>query len=413
MAKVYYSTARVTEFDYNVSLPAKLEELLKQADLTKFIEKGEYVAVKMHLGSHGAFRTVRPAFIRRIVDAVKTAGGQPFVTDTVRIPGLEYLDVANANGINHLSVGAPVVLADGLFGKDVVNVPAGELLGEIGVASAIYEAQAMIVVSHCKGHIGAGFGGALKNLGMGGIGAKNRHGQPERGRMHFAQNTHLEWDKLLCSSCNQCVDVCPHLAINFDDGQIYLDQGRCVKCARCARVCPTGALMAPISEEVFQSSIAEAAQAVVNTFRTGKILYINFALDIQPECDCMPLADVSVVQDQGILVSDDIVAVDMATLDLIGKAAPLPDSKGSETSGGNGHILQQITGKDPYRPVRAAAALGMGDLAYDLIEIGRRNAPQAGLAFEPSKDRIPLHPKGRGWRREGHNNPHPCQGQNP
>ena len=178
MTEVFYSSARVTEFDYNVSLPAKLEELLQRVDLSQYIERGEYVAVKMHLGSQGAFRTVRPAFVRKIVEAVKAVGGSPFVTDTVRIPGLEYLDVANANGINHLSVGAPVVMADGLFGKDVINVPAGELLGEIGVASAIYEAQAMIVVSHCKGHIGAGYGGAIKNLGMGGIGAKTVRAGP-------------------------------------------------------------------------------------------------------------------------------------------------------------------------------------------------------------------------------------------
>lgn len=408
MAKVFFSSARVTELDYNVSLPAKLEELLNQVDLSTYIERGDYVAVKMHLGSYGAFRTVRPAFLRRIVEAVKAAGGSPFVTDTVRIPGLEYLEVANANGINHLSMGAPVVLADGLFGKDVINVPAGELLGEIGVASAIYEAQAMIVVSHCKGHMGAGYGGAIKNLGMGGIGAKNREGQPERGRMHFAQNTHLEWDAALCSSCNQCVDVCPHQALNFDDSQIYLDQGNCVKCARCSRVCPTGALVAPISEEVFQRSVAAGAKAVVDTFKPGKILYVNFGLDVQPGCDCMPMADVPVVQDQGILVSSDIVAVDMATLDLIGKAAPLPGSKGVEVSGGNGHILQQITGKDPYWHVQAAAELGLGHTTYELVEVERKSG-KAQPMFRPSTERIPLHTKGHGWRREGNLNPHPCQ----
>ncbi len=407
MAKVYYSSARATEFDYNVSLPAKLEELLQRADLSKFVERDDYVAVKMHLGSQGAFRTVRPVFVRKIVDAVKAAGGMPFVTDTVRIPGLEYLEVANANGLNHLSVGAPVILADGIFGKDVVNVRAGEMLGEIGIASAIYDAQAMIVVTHCKGHIGAGYGGAIKNLGMGGIGAKNREGMPERGRLHFAQNTQLEWEAGSCSACNQCVEICPHQAINFDDGQIYLDQGRCAKCARCARACPTGALVAPISEEVFQRGLVEAAKAVVDTFKPGKILYINFGLDVQPGCDCMPLADVAVVQDQGILVSEDIVAVDMATLDLLGKAAPLPGSRGVEVAGGDGHIFQQITGKDPYRQVREAATLGLGDTAYELIEIERK-CGKAQPFYQPSTDRIPLHPSGHGWRREAHH-PHPCQ----
>lgn len=407
MSEVLFASARVLDFDYNVSLPAKLEEMLERVDLSKFIEPGEYTVVKMHFGSHGAFRIVRPAFIRKVVDAVKRSGGLPFVADTVRIPGPEYLEVANTNGINHLSVGAPVILADGLFGKDIVNVPAGQLLGEIGIASAIYEAQSMIVVSHCKGHIGAGYGGAVKNLGMGGIGAKNRDGKAERGRMHFAQNTHLEWELNLCSQCNKCTEVCPHEAINFDDQQIYLDQGKCVKCARCARVCPTGALVAPQSEEVFQRSLAEAAKAVVSTFKPNKILYINFITEVQPECDCMPLADVPVVQDQGILISDDIVSIDTATLDLIGKAVPLPDSKGEETSTKEGHILQKITGKDPYMHIKAAAELGLGQLDYTLVEIDKKTG-QAKPAFTPSKDRIALKPKGHGWRNDGGGNPHPC-----
>ncbi len=407
MSKVFYCTARATEFDYNVSLPAKFEEMLEQTGFGNYIQRGDYVAVKMHWGSQGAFRTVRPVFIRKVVDTVKRSGGLPFVTDTVRIPGLEYLEVANANGLNHLSLGAPLVLADGLFGKDVVNVPAGKLLGEIGIASAVFEAQSMIVVSHCKGHIGAGYGGAVKNLGMGGIAAKNKDGKPERGRMHFAQNTQLEWEMERCSTCNQCVDVCPHQAINFDDQQIYLDLGRCVKCARCARVCPTGALVAPVSEEVFQRSLAEAAKAVIGTFKPGKIIYINFITEVQPECDCMPLADVPVIQDQGIMISDDIVSIEMATLDLIGSAALAPNSKADEVAQKEGHILQRVTGKDPYKHIKAAAELGLGELEYTLIKIDQK-AGKSQPAFQPSKDRVPLKPKGHGWSR---NNPHPCQKQ--
>lgn len=409
MSNVYFTSARSIDFDYLVSLPAKLEEMLELVKLDRFIEENDYVAVKMHLGSQGAFRIVRPAFIRKIVDAVRKAGGKPFVTDTVRIPGLEYLEVANSNGINPMSVGAPVVLADGIFGKDVINVPAGEQLGEIGVASAIYEAQAMIVVSHCKGHIGAGYGGAIKNLGMGGIGAKNKEGRPERGRMHFAQNTHLEWSMDICDYCEKCVSVCPHQAINFDDRQIFLDLGKCAKCARCARVCPSGALVAPVSEEVFQRSLAEAARAVVSTFKQGKILYINFILDVQPECDCMPLADVPVVQDQGVLISDDIVAIDNATLDMIGKAPFLPGSKGEERKDGEGHIFQKITGKDPYAHVRAAAEMGMGQSDYALIEIARKSGKWENPYNQGHGDRIPLKPKGHGWHRGGSDNPHPCR----
>lgn len=415
MTKVLFTSARAPEFDYHVSLPAKLQELLDQIDLKNFIEPGEYVAIKMHLGSYGAFRIVRPPFIRKVADAVRAVGGKPFVTDTVRIPGLEYLDVGNANGINHLSVGAPVILADGIFGKDTVNVPAGELLGEIGVASAIHDAPAMIVVSHCKGHIASGYGGAIKNLGMGGIGAKNRQGTAERGRMHFAQNTHLEWDPSICTFCSKCVDVCPHSAINFDDQQLCVNEEACAKCARCARVCESGALVAPHSQEVFQRSIAEAAKAVLSTFGPKKILYINFVMEVQPECDCMPLADVPVIQDQGILISDDIVAIDQATLDLIGKAQPLPGSKGTEhvhdAAAADAHILTKITGRDPYLHIRAGAEIGMGSTEYELITIERKSGEGEKIAMGSPQKRRPLAPKGHGWRRDHGNNPHPCQHQ--
>jgi len=152
-AKVYYASARVLKWTHGESLPGKLERLLKEAGLENRLHKDEAVAVKTHFGSHGAHRIVRPVFLRKVTEAVRAAGGVPFVTDTVRIKGLEYLEIANANGINHLSVGAPVVLADGLFGNDNILLDAGDPLGQVAVAAAIHDAQGMIVVSHVKGHI--------------------------------------------------------------------------------------------------------------------------------------------------------------------------------------------------------------------------------------------------------------------
>ena len=188
---VYFARARATHWDYAYSLVGKLEEILARLDLAQHIAKGDYVAIKTHFGSHGAHRIVRPVFLRKVVEAVKAVGGKPFVTDTTRIRGWDYLEVANQNGINPLSVGAPVVLADGLFGYDSVPVKAGPILGEIAVASAIYDAQAMIVVSHCKGHVGAGYGGAIKNVAMGCVAGRHRSGDWEqaRGRLHAQGKT--------------------------------------------------------------------------------------------------------------------------------------------------------------------------------------------------------------------------------
>ena len=137
----------------------------------------EWVAIKTHWGSHGAFRIVPPVMIRKVVEAVKKTGAKPFVTDTVRIMGLDYIEVANQNGLNHLSCGAPVVLADGLYGKDSILVKAGPILGDIAVASTIHDVPAMVVCTHTKGHINSGYAGALKNLAMGCVSSRHRdHG---------------------------------------------------------------------------------------------------------------------------------------------------------------------------------------------------------------------------------------------
>jgi len=157
MSTVYFAPARVKHWDYSASQVAGLERLIEKLDFGKAIAEGEYVAIKTHFGSEGAHRIVRPVFLRKIVEGVKAAGGKPFVCDTVRIQGWDYLEVANQNGINPQSVGCPVILADGLFGFDSIEVQAGPVLGSVRVAAAIYDAPAMIVVSHCKGHIAAGY----------------------------------------------------------------------------------------------------------------------------------------------------------------------------------------------------------------------------------------------------------------
>jgi len=171
MSKVFFASARSRKWRYEESMPGRLQRLLSDIGMMNYFSPDEWVAVKTHFGSDGAHRVVRPTFLRKVVEALRRMGARPFVTDTVRIRGLDYLDVANINGINHLSVGAPVVLADGLYGKDSIMVKAGEILGQIAVASVIHDVPAMVVCSHVKGHINSGYAGAIKNLAMGEGGA--------------------------------------------------------------------------------------------------------------------------------------------------------------------------------------------------------------------------------------------------
>jgi uncharacterized Fe-S center protein len=372
MAQVYFASARVEKWRYEDSMPAKLERMLQKIDLEKFFEKNEWVAVKTHFGSQGAHRIVRPVFLRKIVDAIKSVGAMPFVCDTVRIRGLEYLEVANYNGINHLSVNAPVILADGIFGNDNIMVKAGEILGEIAVASAIHDAPAMVVCSHVKGHIQAGYAGAIKNLAMGGVSAGHRHcgWKCGRGSMHAIGEGQLVWDASKCIFCYQCVEVCPLGCIEFAEGQMKYDSAKCWRCGRCARVCQSDALSLPVDDVQFMKSLAESAQAVLSTFKPQKVLYVNFLTEVQPECDCMPAAEVPVVQDLGILISDDLVAIEQASIDLLLKAKPLPSSLAEDMNIQAGEdIFKKLHRKQYHIQIEEAVRLGLGNKEYELLTL--------------------------------------------
>jgi len=372
--KVYFASARVQKWKHEDSMPGKLSRLLEASELGRRFEKDEWVAVKTHFGSEGAHRIVRPVFLHKVTDALKAVGAKPFVTDTVRIKGLDYLEVANQNGINHLSVGAPVVLADGLYGNDNLMVKAGELLGEIAVASVIHDVPAMVVCSHVKGHIQAGYAGAIKNIAMGGVSGAHRHcgWKCGRGAMHSMGEGNLIWDAEKCEMCLQCEEICPLDCVEFKDGKEFTyDDERCWRCGRCTRVCPAGSLTQEgASDENFMSSLVEAAKAVLGTFKPGKVLYVNFLTEIQPECDCMPGADVPVMQDQGILVSDDLAAVEQASVDMLRKAAPLPQSVASDHEIKPGaDILMELNKRDYEVQLSEAERMGLGSRKYEIVTI--------------------------------------------
>ena len=373
-SRVYFAPARAKRWDYGASQAAGLERLIEELNFSSSIAKGEYVAIKTHFGSPGAHRIVRPRFLRILADAVKAAGAKPFVCDTVRIQGWDYLEVANQNGINPQSVGCPVVMADGLFGYDSIEVEAGPVLGNVRIASAIYDAPAMIVVSHCKGHIECGYGGAIKNLAMGGVAGRHRSGdwKQARGHLHAAgAESSVIRDPERCIMCLQCLHVCPTEAISEVDGGLAVDDEKCWRCGRCERVCPEDAIrLEKRGQDEFQAALAEGARAVLNTFEPGKVLYFNFVLEVQPECDCMPVADTPLVQDQGILAATDIVAVEQAALDLINNGVPLPGSLAEDRGLKAGQrILAEALGKDGQLHVDAAAQIGLGDREYELVEV--------------------------------------------
>jgi len=372
-SRVYFINARVDTFDYKDSVEGRLERTLKKLDLKKYFSEDELVPVKMHLGNPGAHHTIRPNFVRLVVDQLKKINTKPFVTDSVRLRAYEYLDAANRMGYNAMSLDAPVIIADGIFGLDSVKVKAGKILKELSIPSAIHDATSMMVLSHVKGHIDTGLAGAIKNLAMGCVTAMPRGcdwKEGGRGKMHFQMDEVMTWHEDLCTFCGICVRICPLDAISIKGKSFLVDEKKCWRCGRCVRVCPEKALTVPQSVKRFSVSLAEATKTVLSTFKKGKVFYVNFLFDIQPECDCMAVSDTPVVQDQGILLSDDIVAIDQASLDLIAKAQALPQSKAAELKRKKyADILGALHEKDSKVQIKAAEKMGLGQSDYRLVEI--------------------------------------------
>lgn len=371
-SKVYHLHPHSKAFSYASGLMGRFESFLKDFELSSYIPKNATVPLKMHLGNRGAFRTIRPQFVRAVVGAVRGVPARPFVTDSVRIPACEYLDVALEAGYSHLTLGAPVVMADGMFGNDSIKVYAGETLGDMAVASAIHDAKTMVVLTHVKGHIQAVLGGAIKNVSMGGVSSAPRGGDwhQGRGKMHFLMGDLMEWDQTKCVLCYDCVNICPAECITFPGDVYTVDEKKCWRCGRCARICPVEAIEVPVTHEKFMKAVAEGARAVLSTFEPKRVIYVNFLLEMQPECDCMPLADPPIAQDQGILVSDDPVAIDTATLDILGRIPPLPGSRAANLEPREGwDLLSLLHRKDGRLQVREAEKLGLGSCEYEMEEL--------------------------------------------
>lgn len=272
MTKVY----RLPELE----TPARIRDLFR---MVSGIEKGSLVAVKLHMGELINYRFIRPAFVREIVAAIKEAGGKPFLTDTTtlyrrgRHNAVDHLETARKNGFNFATIGAPVIIADGLTGEYGVMVETGgEHLKEIEIGQAIYEADYLVTLTHCTGHITVGYGGAIKNLGMG-CTTKN-------GKRAVHQFSIPEVERAQCEQGGGCIDSCPYSAIQMNEFP-EIDREWCVGCSRCIKACPTGALHHPAGWfEDYLTALVEAAHAVIKHFGEN-CCFINFLTDITAMCE--------------------------------------------------------------------------------------------------------------------------------
>ena len=321
-SKVYFTTMK-TSFSEN--LPQKLERLIKTAGIGNIDFSNKYAAIKMHFGEPGNLAYLRPNYARAVVDVVKELGGKPFLTDCNtlyvggRKNGLDHLDTACLNGFNPMTTGCQVIIADGIKGSDEVAVPVagGELVKEAKIGRAIMDADVFISLNHFKGHEATGFGGALKNIGMG-CGSR-------AGKMEQHNSGKPTVDQEHCVGCTVCSKNCAHGAISFHEKKASIDHSKCVGCGRCLGACNFDAIYNENSSAVkdLDMKIAEYSKAVLDGRPS---FHINLVIDVSPYCDCHAENDLPILPDVGMFASFDPVALDQACADARNAQQPIPGS---------------------------------------------------------------------------------------
>jgi len=313
---------------YTESFTDKLEKLLLHTGLETVVKKRDLVAIKLHFGERGNTAFIRPVFIRRIVDAVIKAGGNPFLTDAntlyagTRSNAVSHLQTAIENGFAYSVAGAPLVIADGLRGKSETRVTINQSrFSYVYIGSEIVNADALISVAHFKCHELSGFGGTIKNLGMGCASRKGKMAQ------HSTLSPRVKRKK--CIGCGACTAHCDHQAIALidvaDKKKARINPDKCVGCGECILVCPQGAVNVQWQRDVpvFMENMVEYTLGVLKG-KKGKTLFLNFITDVSPACDCYPYNDAPIVRDIGVVASTDPVAVDQAAADRVNAEAALP-----------------------------------------------------------------------------------------
>lgn len=325
MPSTVYFTDLSASFKEN--LVGKLGRLVQAAGLEDVIEKRDLTAVKLHFGELGNTAYIRPVYLRKIVDMLKAIGGSPFLTDAntlyagSRSEAPQHLETAIYNGFAYSVVGAPMIIADGLRGRTEVAVPIDQKrFKEVYIAAELARADAIISVAHFKGHELSGFGGAIKNMGMGGASRK--------GKMAQHSGVSPKVDEKTCVGCGDCVEHCAYGAISLaDDEKAFIDPEKCVGCGECILVCSTGSVKIQWDQSVpvFLENMVEYTLGILKG-KEDKTLYVNFITDVSPACDCVPYNDAPMVRDIGILASRDPVAIDQACVDMVNQEHALPNS---------------------------------------------------------------------------------------
>ena len=367
-SKVYFADLRA---DVHENLQQKLTRLMKTAGMGDIDFQDKFVAIKLHFGEPGNLAFLRPNWARTVADFVKERGGKPFLTDcnTLYVGGrknaLDHMDSAMLNGFNPMTTGCQIIIGDGLKGSDEVEVPVvgGEYVKNAKIGRAVMDADVFISLTHFKGHEEAGFGGCLKNIGMGCGSRAGKMEQHNAGKPHVAEKH--------CIGCGQCRKICAHGAPIIENGKAYIDHDKCVGCGRCIAVCPKDAVRINWDETTanLNCKIAEYTKAVVD----GRpCFHISLVIDVSPNCDCRPENDMAIVPNVGMFASFDPVALDMACVDAVNAQTPLRGSAADDAHA-KAHVHDHFQRLHPDTNWRSCLEhgekIGIGTREYELIKI--------------------------------------------
>lgn len=370
-SKVYFTDFRTR---VGVSLTEKLQRLIKKAGITDIDMDGKFVAIKMHFGELGNLSYLRPNYAKAVADVVKECGGKPFLTDCNTLyPGsrknaLEHLDCANINGFNTITTGYQIIIGDGLRGTDDITVPVrnGEYCKEAYIGRAVMDADIFISLTHFKGHESTGFGGTIKNIGMG-CGSR-------AGKMHQHNSGKPIVHDDLCRGCRRCAKECGSDAITYENGKAVINQDICKGCGRCIGACAFDAIENQNwnANEILGRKMAEYSQAVCDGRPT---FHISLVRDISPNCDCHGENDAPILPDVGIFASFDPVALDQACVDACLHATPMPNSQLSDNLADPHwhHHHDNFLDSNPNvrwkETLEHAEKIGLGTREYELIQM--------------------------------------------
>jgi len=366
-SKVYFVDLRArTDKNNKIS---KIRNLFDRAGFGQFIQKDDLTAIKLHFGERGSDSFISPLFVRQITDKIKEIGAKPFLTDTntlysgSRHNSVDHLLTALEHGFDYTVTGAPIIIADGLRSKNMTEVNIDKKhFSTVMLATDIVSADSMIVLSHFKAHEMAGFGGAIKNIAMGGaiaLGKKQQH----------ALKITVDPDK--CIGCSKCVAVCPAKAIGIVEGKARVSHDLCIGCGECLTVCPVKANGIDWETDIvnFIERMTEYGYGV-HISHEGHIGYMNFLVNITPDCDCVPWSDTPIVPDIGILASLDPVAIDQASFDLVNSQPGFANSLlSSNLQAGADKFKGLRPHTDGSIQMKYGEEIGMGSCNYELITL--------------------------------------------